>query len=87
MINPADALTYIMIWFLLAIFGAAMLGRFNKAGSGFMLGLFLGPIGVLIAWGIRDHEKSKQDLAIREAMKKDILSQIVATADADGGQK
>lgn len=49
--------TAVFIWILCGIAGAAMLSRFNKAGIGCLLGGILGPIGLLIAWAIRDDEK------------------------------
>jgi|SRR5215471_2065400 len=49
---------YLVITSLIcAIAGAAMLSRYNKAGSGFLLGGLLGPIGLIIAWTMRDNAK------------------------------
>ncbi|MBI4684176.1 MAG: hypothetical protein HY755_03140 [Nitrospirae bacterium] len=48
---------FIMFWILCAIAGGAMLSRYNKAGSGFLLGGLLGPIGLIIAWTMRDNAK------------------------------
>jgi DNA-directed RNA polymerase subunit RPC12/RpoP len=46
-----------MFWILCGVAGGAMLSRFNKAGTGFLLGLLLGPIGLIIAWTMRDSAK------------------------------
>jgi hypothetical protein len=58
-----------LFWFLCGIAGAAMLSRFNKAGSGFLLGGLLGPIGLIIAWTMRDNTKLDRESALlaREA--------------------
>jgi hypothetical protein len=49
---------YLVITSLIcAVAGAAMLSRYNKAGSGFLLGGLLGPIGLIIAWTMRDNAK------------------------------
>ena len=47
----------IPFWILCGIAGAGMLSRYGKAGSGFLLGLLLGPIGLIIAWTMRDTAK------------------------------
>lgn len=51
----------LFIWGLFAVVGGALLSSYNKAGSGFLLGLFLGPIGVLIAAVMRSDEKRKEE--------------------------
>lgn len=38
-----------VIWVVCVFVSAALLGRYNKAGSGLLLGALLGPIGVIIA--------------------------------------
>jgi len=48
-----EDMNWIIIWFGLAVMGAILLSRYNKAGTGFLLGLFLGPFGVLIAASLR----------------------------------
>jgi hypothetical protein len=37
-------------WFSSGVFGAALLGAANRAGTGFLLGILGGPIGVVIAY-------------------------------------
>jgi hypothetical protein len=37
-----------VVWIACVILSAALLGRYNKAGSGFLLGFFLGPLGLII---------------------------------------
>ena len=54
----------IIFWILCAIAGAAMLSRFNKAGTGCLLGGLLGPIGLIIAWTMRDTAKMDRTAAI-----------------------
>ena len=46
-----------VIWLLCGIAGGAMLSRYNKAGIGCLLGGLLGPIGLIIAWTMRDSAK------------------------------
>jgi hypothetical protein len=48
---------FVILWILCGIAGGAMLSRYNKAGSGFLLGWLLGPIGLIIAWTMRDNAK------------------------------
>ena len=39
----------VLVW-LISVIGSAMaLSRYNKAGSGLLLGIFLGPLGLIIA--------------------------------------
>jgi len=47
----------LVFWILCGIAGSMILGRFNKAGTGCLLGGLLGPIGLLIAWTMRDDAK------------------------------
>src|SRR5213595_1698520 len=47
----------IPFWILCGVAGGAMLSRYNKAGTGFLLGLLFGPIGLIIAWTMRDTSK------------------------------
>lgn len=56
---------WVLFWILCAIAGAAMLSRYNKAGSGFLLGGLLGPIGLIIAWTMRDSAKIDEVTAAR----------------------
>jgi hypothetical protein len=61
----------IIFWILCGIAGAAMLSRFNKAGAGCLLGGLLGPIGLIIAWTMRDSAKMDRETALqaREAAR------------------
>lgn len=47
----------IVFWILCGVAGAAMLSRYDKAGTGCLLGGLLGPIGLIIAWTMRDSAK------------------------------
>ena len=49
------------LWLLSSILGAAILSRHNKAGTGFLLGAILGPIGLLFALVIRSGESKKEE--------------------------
>jgi len=49
------------LWLLCPILGAAILSRHNKAGTGFLLGAILGPIGLLFAIVIRSNENKKEE--------------------------
>lgn len=51
----------IVLWLLCGILGAAMLSGYNKAGTGFLLGLLLGPFGLLFALLIRSNAKSAEE--------------------------
>ena len=48
----------ILLWLFCAFLAAALLSRFNRAGTGCLLGLLLGPIGLVISWVIRDSKMS-----------------------------
>lgn len=48
---------FVLFWVLWSVVGAAMLSRSNRAGIGCMLGFFLGPIGALIAWSMKDSDR------------------------------
>ena len=48
-----EQMDWIIVWLGLALMGAILLSRYRKAGTGFLLGLFLGPVGVLIAAFLR----------------------------------
>ncbi len=39
---------FLLVWLLFAIATAAVGGRTNRAGTGFLLGLLLGPFGLII---------------------------------------
>lgn len=41
--------------------GGAMLGPFDKAGTGFALGFLLGPIGLVAAWVVRSNIEREQE--------------------------
>ena len=51
----------IVRWILSAVIcgiaGGVMLNRFHNEGTGVLLGLLLGPIGLVIAWTMRDNAK------------------------------
>ena len=46
-----------LFWCICGIAGSAILSRYDKAGLGCLLGLLLGPIGLIIAWTMRDNAK------------------------------
>lgn len=51
----------VIFWILCGILGAAMLSSYNKAGTGFLLGLLLGPLGLLFALVVRSNAKSEEE--------------------------
>ncbi len=52
---------WVLGWLLCSILGAAILSRYNKAGTGFLLGLILGPLGLLLALVMRSGESKKEE--------------------------
>ena len=58
---------FVLLWILFAIAGAAILSRYNKSGTGCLLGLLLGPIGLIIAWTMRDSAKIDEGKSLRAA--------------------
>ena len=46
--------------------GPAMLSRYDKAGTGFLLGFLFGPIGLLIVWAKRDDKKHNEIMTVAE---------------------
>jgi uncharacterized integral membrane protein len=61
-------------WLFVAFLGVAPLSRYNKAGIGFLLGLVLGPIGVVFAFTMASHARKKEE----ERRHAEILSAIGA---------
>lgn len=63
------------IWLLCVFVSAALLGRYNKAGSGLLLGALLGPIGVIIAivWrmNLAADERKQHDSTLLQAIQPD----------------
>ena len=47
----------ILIWILCGITGAVILNRYDRVGTGCLLGGLLGPLGLLMAWTMRDSKK------------------------------
>lgn len=47
--------------------GAVILSRYDKAGTGCLLGVILGPIGVIIAWVMRDNQKTDETVAAAQS--------------------
>ena len=72
-----------VFWFLCAILGAATLGRYNKAGIGFLLGLFLGPFGLLFALVIRNGENKNVEKQRHEEQLKAIKDSAANTGQPD----
>lgn len=69
------------IWFLCSILGAAILSRYNKAGTGFLLGAILGPIGVLFTLVMRSGESKKEDQKRHEEQMK-VMAELKASNEA-----
>ena len=56
------AIVVIIAWLICGAAGAAILSRYEKEQTGFLLGFLLGPIGLVIAWTMRDSQKHKEIL-------------------------
>ena len=71
----------IPFWILCGVAGGAMLSRYNKAGTGFLLGILLGPIGLIIAWTMRDSAKldaAEQEPPVQVKSYEEIQSEVDA---------
>jgi hypothetical protein len=75
----------LLIWILSAILGAAMLSRYNKAGSGFLLGFLLGPVGLLFALVIRSGAKADEERKRHEEDRSRPLEESEALLRAAAG--
>ena len=77
----------VLLWLLFGIAGAAVLSRANKAGIGCLLGIILGPIGLIIAWVVRrDWEADKAAAAAKkknDAKRKAARNREYAERDAE----
>lgn len=73
--------TIVLIWLLSALLGAAMLSKYNKAGTGFLLGLILGVFGLLFCLLIRAGEKAKVEKQ-RHDEQMEALKSVGAAAPA-----
>lgn len=51
----------LVLWALFGLAGAVILNRFNKAGIGCLLGILLGPIGLIIAWVMRSNAQADEE--------------------------
>ena len=58
----------VLFWLLCGVASSAILSRYNKAGIGCVLGILLGPIGILIAWTMRDDGKQNEMQAMQRQM-------------------
>ncbi|MDA0921210.1 MAG: hypothetical protein O2945_19245 [Planctomycetota bacterium] len=58
----------VLFWLLCGVASSAILSRYNKAGIGCLLGILLGPIGILIAWTMRDDGKQNEMQAMHRQM-------------------
>jgi len=56
----------VVFWIICAIAGGMMLSRFDKSGTGFLLGGLFGPIGLIIAWTMRDDAKTDHVATTRQ---------------------
>lgn len=70
-----------VFWLLCAIAAAALLSRYNKAGTGFLLGAFLGPFGLVFALIIRSGE-AKKDEQKKHEEQLNALAALKANDDA-----
>lgn len=49
---------FVILWIICAFVGAALGSRKGRGGTGFILGLLFGPIGILIVLVIRGNRRS-----------------------------
>ena len=70
---------FIAVWLLSGVLGAAFLSRSNRAGVGCLLGMLLGPIGVIIAWSMGD-TAAKTDARKEAEGSEDRIARAVARA-------
>lgn len=52
---------WVLLWLACIIVSAAILGSHNKAGTGFLLGLLFGPVGVLLSFVLASDAAKKED--------------------------
>ena len=71
------------LWLLCPILGAAMLSRYNGAGTGFLLGLIFGPIGLIFALVIRS-DKSKDE---QNELHEEQIQALAASKDSESESK
>lgn len=65
-------MTWVFVWVLSAFIGAAAGGRNNAAGTGFLLGIVLGPVGAIAAFGLRGNRRKCpfcKELVVKSAAK------------------
>lgn len=63
---------------LCGLAGFMMLDRVDRGGAGFALGFFLGPIGLVIAWVMRDNAPREEDRATLRRLHADQIDDIMA---------
>lgn len=68
-----------ILWALFGVAGALILNRFNKAGIGCLLGILLGPIGLIIAWVMRSNAQADEERKRHE-------EQVTVLADSNREQ-
>ncbi len=65
-------MTFLFLWFLFGLISAIVASRKGRSGCGwFLLGVLLGPFGLLLALVVGANEKNVEDQALQSgAMKK-----------------
>ena len=76
-------MTFVILWILFGIVGAAMLSPYGKAGTGCLAGGLLGPIGLILAWIERRNLERAADLQREEKRASELRSLIAQRTLAD----
>ncbi len=71
--------TIALLWSVFGLVGAVILNRANKAGTGCLVGLLLGPLGLIVAWVIRRDWENDQIAAKGKERKREGRSSIRAS--------
>ena len=59
-----------LFWIACAVLGGFIGGNKNRGVAGFFLGLFLGPLGILIILVMKPSKEDKDQIALDEGQKK-----------------
>ena len=61
---------YLVLWIVCAILGGMIGSSKGRGGAGFMLGLLLGPIGVIVAIFLKENDAKVEEKALADGMRK-----------------
>lgn len=85
--NPLDSLALLSIYALIGgiaccIAGAVILSRIDREFAGCLLGFFLGPLGLVIAWAMRENGIHEEEERRRHHQSIDATMRNFQIADA-----